>query len=482
MKFPFYNLFTKRKTKKPLLHKSNLLKKIKSFSDNKEFKVFKHVKIFYHTTSIQIPLLAIDIHRGLYVFEIKSWNYAELKNASIQKAQSQKRGENTLAFDNIQNVLKQKFKEITHNQDLNIFNYLLMEKLTKNEYLRLNNSIKELLPESKLIFCDNDDVEITQKLQNATKPQKNRYPINYLTGVILTQYTLLINGSTYLCSDEQIDFIDHELSKELNLIAPSKSGKTSVLLLKAIKEIFENNYKDVIFIKQNTLAKDLLQKQLINIIEHGIIEFDLNSLTILTPQEYKKSNKQCQLLICDDADMLLEEFISEVMMEKKYRSIITVNKKHSVLNYKFKHSYNMHTTIFMQTNPYAKALNLISSLSSKNKTILVVAKKESIIKISEDLETFIEKTATIIDVNKHLLEQTFSDVLLSDYEDTDGLCADYIIAFDVDAKSLQALHQALNRSKVESYVLYDEFSLDVIQTYKQEFLDEKTTSSDIVDT
>jgi len=482
MNFPFFNLFTRRKTKELIVHNLTLLKKIKSFSDNREFKTFKHIKIFYHTTSIEIPLLAIDIHRGLYIFETKSWSYTELKNASIQKAQSQESSENTLAFDNIQNILKQKFKEITHNQDLNIFNYLLMEKLTKDEYLRLNNSIKELLPESKLIFCNDDDLAITQKLQNATEPQENRYPINDLMGVILTQYTILTKNETYLCNDEQIDFIDHKLSKELNLIAPPKSGKTSILLLKAIKEIFENNYKNVIFIKQNTLAKDLLQKQLINIIEHGIIEFDLNSLSILTPQEYKKSNKQCQLLICDDADMLSKDFIFDLTSQKKYKSIITVNLKHSILNSKLNHSYNMPTTIFIQTNPYAKALNLISTLLNKNKIILVVAKKESIVKISEDLETFIEKTATIIDANKHLLEQTFSDVLLSNYESTDGLYADYTIAFDVDTKSLQALHHTLNISKIESYVLYDELSLDVIQTYKQEFLNEKTTSSDIVDT
>ncbi len=84
----------------------------------------------------------LDSLRGLYLFESKEWTYGELKKADIQKAQKQENSNDTLAYENTQNIIKQKFNELTHNDGVPIFNYLLMENLTADEYEYL-----------KVIFC-----------------------------------------------------------------------------------------------------------------------------------------------------------------------------------------------------------------------------------------------------------------------------------------------------------------------------------------
>jgi len=83
-----------------------LIKKLKNLSQQSDLLVLNNVKIYHHTAIYNIGLIVLDPLRGLYIFESKKWTYDELKNADVQKAEKQEHADDTLAYENTQNIIK----------------------------------------------------------------------------------------------------------------------------------------------------------------------------------------------------------------------------------------------------------------------------------------------------------------------------------------------------------------------------------------
>ena len=140
-----FSLF-KKKPKTRKLPDSLLIKKLKEVSKNNGLSIYENITIYHHTQSFFIPLLILDPTRGIYLFEYKEWSYDDLKNATVSKATNQDSSNKSLAYQKTHDFIKQKFNELTHNDGVPIYNYLLMENLNSDEYKHLDDSFKELLP------------------------------------------------------------------------------------------------------------------------------------------------------------------------------------------------------------------------------------------------------------------------------------------------------------------------------------------------
>ena len=356
MNIPFLSsLFKTEKTRVPLVN-SKLLDSLHLLASKNDLYIYQNVTIYHHTYSFFIPLLILDTSRGLYIFEHKEWNIEELKDAKIEKTSDAQSSDNTLAFDKAHEIIRKRFNELTHDDGIAIYNYLLMENLSTDEYESLDSLSQELLPKSKIFFNDSTEEEILQKIHNASEPLTDLPTAATVIGTLIIQYAIVAKDNELkLCSKDQLDFINADISEHIYLSAPSASGRTSIILLKAILEKLKNPDLKILIIKPTLLSCEILKQQLLNTIEHAIIEIDITSIEIITPIELvnkhlsklskakldtslqidpvlmqKKANL-ADLILCDDADFLQNNFIAYIEQLQNKSSLIIVSNAQTTL-------------------------------------------------------------------------------------------------------------------------------------------------------
>jgi hypothetical protein len=484
MNLSYFTSFFKTKSKTLQLPESALLKKLKSISQENNFLIYENITIYHHTQSFFIPLLLLDEHRGLYLFESKSWHYQELKNAKVQKATKQDSSEKSLSYENSHDIIKQRFNELTHNDGVPIFNYLLMENLSAEEYQHLDISFQELLPKSKVVFSDSSALDIIQKLHEGIAESHQFPSAANIIGSILVQYCILDKNSLNLCTSEQMKFIDAELTGLSVLDARSGCGKTNTLALKAILEKLKNPNKRIIIIKETILACEIFKKKLLEIIEHAIVEADITSIEVITPLDlvnkhleklkkiqrlnalyieetlFKKSFDVADLIMCDDADFYNDDFISYLKHLQKKSALLLVSSKEEKKDFTFTKNFRLEKqkAYFYKTNPHAKALQILSELleTNKAKDILVVSNSLSKEKLNDDLEFFIRDKAVLLDSSKNLVETDLNNLTLATYADIDALSPKFVILLDVAFVEETKLNYAFNLCRESVYVLHDD--------------------------
>ena len=486
MNLSFLTSFFKKESKTLQLPTSVLVKKLKTITEANGMLVYENITIYHHKKSFFIPLLLLDKERGIYIFEHKEWSYDDLKNATIEKAQKQSHSNETLAFEKSHEIIRQKFNELIHADGVPLYNFLLMENLSADEHEHLNDSFKELLPSQNIIFNDSSHSDILKKLTSVSEPLTDLADTADIIGNLLIQYCILDrDNNLHMATKEQMEFINADISGYNVLFSESGSGKTSAVALKVIVEKLKNPKIKISIVEPTILSCDILKKKLMDIIEHAIIEIDITTIQILTPLELinlhlKKLRKPllsdevhidstlmnkkfhfADLLICDDSDLFSGEFISYLKHIQIKSSLLLINNSNEIeqtftLNKSFKKATQ--ELIFHQTSPHAKALQIISKLlkTEDPKEILVISSNLSKEKLKDDLDSFIENKAILLDSSKNLIDQNLDNLLLSTFSDINGLQAKFVILMDVCFASRVELEYAVNLSFNKTFVLYDE--------------------------
>ncbi|WP_321778951.1 hypothetical protein [Sulfurimonas sp.] len=486
----FSSLFKKKK-QQLTLPDSLLIKKLKTVCKENSLSIYEDITIYHHTQSYFIPLLILNPNKGLYLFEYKEWSYDDLKNATISKASNQDSSSKNLAFEKTHQFIKQKFNELTHNDGVPIYNYLLMQNINSDEYVHLDESFKELLPFNKIMFNNSTEDEILQKIHNTPQPDTKMPSEVEIIGNLLVQYLIFSKDNTkHLASKEQVNFIDSKIEGTKTLSGSTNSGKTSSILLKAILESLRSPDLKIIILEPTVLACDLLKQRLLNIIEYAIIEINIDSIEIITPIAFvnkhlsklkkphlevilhideklmKNKNKVADFIICDDANLLSFEFIEYLKHIQKKSALILVNEYYDEdAEFIFKNNFVEKNVeiIFKEANQHAKALQIVSKLLQKNKAeeILIVSNNVTKNNLSEDLEFFIKDNAILLDSSINLQNQDLENLILCSYAQISSLNTKFVLLLDVEEASLNELKYALHLANDTAYVLYESESENI---------------------
>ncbi len=484
MNLSFITSFFKQKkeTSKPL--EMVLIKKLKQTAIENNLLIFENSTIYHHKKNFLIPIIIIDEHRGIFIFEYKDWSYDDLKNATIQKSSQQNSSSNTLAFDKAHKAIRDRFKEIVHNDGVPIFNFLLMEHLDTTQYNFLSPSIKEHLPAKNIIFNNIEPDDIFSKIESVISISKKLPSKEEIVTTLYSQYTIFDKSEIKLATDEQIKFIDLKIEPRQTLSGGFRSGKSSAIISKIILEKLRNPNIKICVIKPNKLSCDIFKKQLLNTIEYSIVEVDITPIKIFTPLELinyhlNKLNKNstdelfidkllmskklsiADYLICDDANLIDSKFAQYLEHIQKNSNLLLVhNISTSEENFELTKILKPKKTKidFYQSHQHAKALQLISTLLKDNKAndILIISNKLSKEKLKDDLEYFIEDETTLIDSSKKIIEQNLNNLLLSTYEDMLSLDAKHILLMDVCTISLDKINYAYHIAQESISILYEE--------------------------
>jgi len=473
MNIPFLtNFFNNQNNKTLQLPQSLIIKELKKVVEENNLHIFQNITIYHHQRKFLLHLIIVDETRGIFLFEYKDWSYDELKNAKIEKAMDQESKKDTLAFQKSHHLIRRKFNELVHNNGVPIFNYLLMENLNQAQYQNLDKSFQDLLPQEKIMFNDSSKNEILKKLMETKKAKKKLLGFNKIMGTLFIQYGILdSNKNIYFATQEQRDVIDSPLSHEYYLSGFSRSGRTSVLLLKAIIEKLKNPNLKILIIKPTILACDILKKKLLETIEHAIVELDITTIEVYTPNACtKKILKTYDLIICDDMELYSPEFIKEFLSIHCYKIItkhIKFESTDAVLTKSFANKSKL--DIFQTNSPLAKVLHILVTLLDKvkAKNILIVSSSLNKEKLHDDLKYFIKDKAVLLNSYKNLIDQDLNTLLLSTYDDINSLEAKHVVLLDIESVDEYKLKYACTIAKKKLHVIYkDECeNLNLIRSY-----------------
>jgi hypothetical protein len=455
---------------------SKVFETLHSIQKESKLTLYFDVEIFHHKQSYKIPLLIYDKFRGLYIFEIKEWDYEELKNATITPSTKQKPAQNTLAYENMQTFIQQKFNEIIHTDGVELFNYLLLPNLTTNEYLQLSDTIKSSLLQNKILFTDETKQNILTKLELPEKKDNSLGSKDFILGTLLSQYCILDKkNELHLLNHEQQAFIDSELTNITYLYGEAKSGKSSLLVLKAFYELLKNPQQKIIILKPTNLSRDILHRQLVETVEHAIVEIDLLNIQVMTPQKFfQSSHNHKYILLCDDfglyPDITQETLLQNDKNSKKvFVNAATVNQTVSfglLQNYQ---NYKRTLKLY-QTQPYAKALNILQSLLKKSAAndIIIVSNNDLKQKLFEDLESFVKEMVCLIDSDKNLAAQDLSGLKLAEPKDINALDCEHMIILYHPSFNDTELECAMNLANKSVHLLFEEENSQ-IQKLKEKY-------------
>lgn len=499
MSFSFFNFFSKKHHNSfTTQDESFAVATIKSLAQSNDLIALSNVVLFHHNQQYTLPLVIFDKNRGIFLFEIKDWQLQDFQNATITKAQNTQPSENTLAFQYMQDHIHQKFNELIHNDGVALYNMLLLENMMMEEYNNLSQEHQTLLPYDKIIFKDTPESDILQKLYYQSKPLQTPLHTNKVLTNLFIQYTFVEDNTLYFANEEQRKFLDGSIDGFLNISAPHRSGATTIMLLKAIIEILTKKSRKVLIIKPSILTRDLLQKKLLAIIEHAIIEFDFKALEIVTPTQLlnihhkklgipplaegqtdineklmRKPFDIADTIICDDTSTLSAFFVEYLKHIQKNKTLITLNYQREKTHYRLTKSFidkGFPKVHFYHTTPFAKALHLLKELTKDpNNTVMCVASETTILKLSEDLEYFLETDISIIHSEKNLLYQEFHGLLLVPYNAIIDLHATQVIIFECDTPNKYLREYLFYRDhKTTVHILYKEQTHE-IQHLKEQY-------------
>ncbi len=462
MNFSFLKFFANKKRSNSNLESSEVYKAFHSLAKHSNLLIFRNAHIYHQSKKSIISLLIFDNFRGLYIFEQKTWSFKMLHNSNIERKKNIQQQENNLAFSSIQELLKEKYNDTTHKNLPPLFNFLIMNNLTVNEYEKLSTSLKTLLPQSNIIFSDNSQSEIFKKIQDVSYENPSLDSCKEVLSNLLIEYTIVNKeNEVYFCTQEQRDFIDNKLQQVNNLQGPDKSGKTALLLLKAFKELLRDDTKTIIILTKTQQEKNIFQERLSNTIKHAMVECPVENINIVSSEEYMKLSTpiHADIFMCDDANLLTNEVLDTVNALQKTSQLLFVNakKEKNIFTLKKYFATKERNILFHHGQQQAKALYLVQKLLKNNEAqdIIVVGEQKNIQMLQDDLKHFIPQDVVVFNKSAPCSSQDERQLFLCNYSNMREIFVKHAILLDIKSANIHELDYALQIASQDIHILYE---------------------------
>jgi Fe-S cluster biosynthesis and repair protein YggX len=484
---PFFPTLFSTPQKKPKLPDSQLVKNIKQFAQEKNYPLFEDVTIYHRSESITLPLALFIPNGGLVIFSVHNWNVNELKNVKATTTHSVTPSQNSIAFEKRNEFIKEKFFDLTNTESLVLYNFIVFDNISKDEYKQIDTSLQSLLQEEKIFFSDFTVKEIEEKLHIQTQ---NKLSIDATLPYIFSQYLIINDTQVAFANPLQREFIDSTLEQTYYLQGERFSGKTNCIVQKALLEQLQNPKRKIVIVAPSKYHQERLHQLFLQIIEASSIVIDMTKIEILLPSEilqlhsskYKqeKSSGDTQqidhflmqkeffladILFCDDTFALPSQFVTYLKQLQKKHTIVFVNSTDEETSLHFTQSYAKSEAVFLQGGEYQLLLQTLYELHTKDPKATFALyiqsnKKEA---IAQDIEGFCGIEAMPLTTEK----TPKTPLVILSYNFKAPLQCDYTLFTDICTQESQTLTMLRDSSKKRSFIIYKE-ECDTITTLKKE--------------
>lgn len=449
---------------------NELIKHLNHLANGTDGLFFYDFNLYYIDKYRKIQYLFYLPHHGIYIANQIDYTFDDLKNSTISKASNTK--QSTTNFEDSESMIRQKLDDILSFNEIEYSRFIYMSELLESEYDNLDDSFKELLPIEKIIFSDTPPDAILQKLKSLLEYNKNTLPTKTIS-IALQSHLILPSkqqSEARLLDKEQINFINSDLGSEvITLYGKHNSGKSTAIISRALLELLQDRQKQILITTKTVLAADLLRKELVNILTCAAININLKNIQFIPSDELNEfinSKKHLELdtIYCDDSHLYDESILDLLRLSKPAKqSLVLVRKtSDSLIDKKVIELTNNYCdkidTEHLKTDSETLLPMLLTKIHSKffddKKRSMIICKDQDTLNMCKNaLDEYFGIKSQITDDSFSLQYHDFSNIFLTNLENTHGVHAPHVfyIAKAEDSDIGYIISRALESATIITY-------------------------------
>jgi len=445
---------------------------------------FVDVPLFHHNESVTFPFLLIDRYRGAVLIEELAWDFKSLQGVKASEARKGTRKKD-IEVDRPRRIFARKLDTTLCRQECRLESFVYFSSLTAEEFSRLDPSFHRLIPANLAIFSDEPHAAIFEKLSAPFEYRDQPLDMEELQRALFIQYTLLpdeLYPEHRQLTPQQKHYLDAELPARSLLMGSYGSGKSSVLLLKALYEQLRRPDLSITLVLPTQTACEQARKRLLEIIEHAVVHLDPTAIRIVTPEfAVLDASKRAlpDLLFIDDAHLIPSVQLGTIAkMCKKGGLHLSAAERPALdvdtlypLNHNFRLPRSLEEALFgapdiqpgptldiFNGNGFILTLHRLRHLlkrSAPGDIMLVVPDRTFGAALSEEIAEFSGLDTTLLDPRQSLLNQRMEQLLVVAIGDTGGLQRkDVIVIADTGSNDPEQIRHALSRAARSACLIY----------------------------
>ena len=292
----FSKFFSHYSLKKHLTSRNTFIHSLQEqFDEDSSF--YSKVPLFYHDQTKEIEYMMIHPQFGLVLFEFFDHSFAELQGVTASSAEESDE-KIDIEFKTNRNFLQLRLDQVFTNKSPSIHSVLICTQLSEKEFDTLDKSFHQLIPKSLSLFKGSLDVQ--DKISQLGKNDLH-FDIDKVKLALFSE--LIVPETNSLMSLEQQRFMHLDLQDDLLIRALPGSGKSSLLVAKALYEKMKNPKLRLIIFAPRACNVHHIQTLIFHFLENsrwGLNPADINVSSFESLQKRSKEKEKYDLIACDD--------------------------------------------------------------------------------------------------------------------------------------------------------------------------------------
>ena len=458
----FSNLFSAPQKKSHEGYDKSLERLKIIFQESGDF--YTHVPLFHQQQKQTVPCMMIHPRAGVVLFNIFTHSAKELESVKASLATKKDKDPDIKSSD-AKSFIQLRFDEIFHTELSPVHSILVCPHLSEAEFDALDESFHALISKSLVIFNDSSDESCRQRL---FREDERTYDTDMIKQALFGEFVL--PDTNTLMSLEQQKAVHLAFEKELAIIALPGSGKSSVLVAKALREKMTKPKLRLILLCKHACNVHALQALIFKSIENS--RWGLNPAEILVDsfeslQKRSRGNEHYDLVVCDEIN---EEniHVARKLLGKKGRLLLSSSYDlETPLAYSLTQSYRLSPALCaacegLKVEKLRESLSLQSGNTFMN-TILILEtllqeveareisivhhSKEELFNLQHEINSFFTPISSLFDA-PHKQE----DLLLYPLSRLSCVLNRYVIVI-VDSSHASDTIELISRATRKSFIL-----------------------------
>ncbi len=399
----FSKLFSSPSTPKPSAIQNNFEYIKNLLKDEAEF--YTNIPIFFQDKCKYIEYMMIHPNMGVVLFNSFNYNATELKGVTASKAESTEKNADVQTQDD-KDFIKNRFEDVFHKQIAPVHSILICPVLSEEDFDALDESFHQLIPKHLTLFSDSNNAKSLQDLK-----EKQKYSVEQIKHALFSELNIAQNNKLMTKAQERA--VHLKLTSKLCIQGLPGSGKSSVLISKALYEKQKNPDLDLIIFASRACNVHFLQSLIFSFIENSnwmINPADINVSSFETIQRRHREKEKYEMVICDNVNEADIDGLTS-LLNKEGRLLVSSNHQlHDFTIQSLEESFRLTPSVsaaceglrvenlnknlsFLQGNIFMNTLltlaNLLKEVQPKEITIVHYNKEESL-KLENEINSYFE--------------------------------------------------------------------------------------------
>ncbi|AFV96927.1 MULTISPECIES: hypothetical protein [unclassified Sulfuricurvum] len=442
MFFSFLTRIFSSKPKEPILNDPEDNIPLKIFVIKEGGKFFHDFQLFHQNSITSIDTLIFLPHYGIFFGKTLEWKASELENATVERSSKQSKRTTATNLEGVEAKIRSKLEDVLSFNFTPVERFIWMKHLSEIEFDALDPSFHELLPKERIFFTNETVESIRTKLDSIGEYHSSPLSSVQIIGALAT-HTFILPTPDYpagsILSPQQNHFLILPLQGTTTLYGDYGSGKSLLLIRKAILMLLTNPEEKIVLLAPTLLASELLRDGFVSLMYYGALNIDLNRIIFShLPEEFDnlKMYQDATAIFCDDSYLMDGRFIN-ALKQKMVNKILLFSSiaenPDSQTNIHLTYGYRnkpSHTTLACTEKGVLPALlsELRKYRANKGKGVILILSDAAFIPLyKEPIDEYLGINSRSLTVNFSLQYQDMEGLIITTADCLSGVSGSHVL-------------------------------------------------------